>query len=478
MSSAACEPSDPVNMVWIRRDMRLHDHAAIHHALSYDGPIQLLFIFDTNILANFSYRDDRRLSFLAHTLCDMHQKLQKKGGGMLILHGSPQDIFPRLSDALSLSSLTAAEDYEAEAIKRDTHVGNCLSPDCDVRFIKDQVIFGPEEITREGDAYKVYTPYKKLWLQTVTQEHVAPYSTDDKNRYCDIHAVRSACANAGLTVLDADDGAQAMLEAIGYECREDDLWPVGNPHARLSAFLKHKIANYDSGRNMMAEDGTSRLSPYLRFGLLSIRECAAAAMEHKADVWLSELIWREFYVTILYFFPESAQQEWNPKYRDKLDWSDNDTHLKAWEDGKTGYPAVDAAMRQLVQEGWMHNRARMIVASFLTKHLRIDWRKGEAFFARYLMDYDMASNVGGWQWAASTGTDAQPYFRVFNPTLQSEKFDPEGDYIRRYVPELKAVHDKIIHTPWKAPLEISYYEPVVDHKEARQQAIDMFKKAS
>lgn len=473
MAPALCS-----KLVWMRRDLRLHDHAALHLALSGEGVVQPVFIFDTEILAHFPSPDDRRLSFLAEVMCDLDAQLAKRGGGLLLLHGKPAEIHETLVGALGHKQLIAAEDYEPGARARDAMVGKRLSPGVDVRFIKDQVVRAPLEILREGQAYKVFTPYSKAWRAGVSAADVAALEVRDAGRYANIAAVRGAAKDAGLTVLEPQKGAGEMLARIGYRHREDALWPATGAGERLKDFIAHKAKRYADDRNPMALPGTSRLSPYLRFGLVSARQCARAAMEAGADTWLSELIWREFYAMILYHYPESQTTEWNPRYRGVLAWRNDERLLEAWKAGKTGYPVVDAAMRQLLEEGWMHNRARMIVASFLTKHLRIDWRLGESHFAQWLMDYDMASNVGGWQWAASTGTDAQPYFRVFNPTLQSEKFDPKGEYIRRYVPELAKAPDKAIHAPWESPLLAPYLPPIVKHEEARAAAIAMFKAVS
>ena len=466
-----------INIVWMRRDLRLHDHAALYHALQAQGSVQPVFIFDTEILAHFPHRNDRRLSFIVSTLCDIDRELQKRGGRLLVLHGKTKEIIPTLAQALGVGNIYAAEDYEPEAIKRDAAVAAQLEGTAKITFVKDQVIFSPKEILLDsGAAYKVFTPYSNNWRSRITPLSAMPYEYNDKGRYAAFDGVIQRVQACGLKSVDLSAGPEAALEAVGYDYNKDTLWPTQGAVARLQEFISGKSKNYEFSRDVMAVHGTSRLSPYLRFGLVSVRECVHRAMEAGAIKWLTELIWREFYVVTLFHVPESAHVEWNPKYRGRLDWSHNDDHLAAWQQGKTGYPVVDAAMRQLLAEGWMHNRARMIVASFLTKHLRISWTKGEEHFAQYLMDYDMASNVGGWQWAASTGTDAQPYFRVFNPSLQSEKFDPKGEYIRRYVPELQHAPADTLHAPWKHPLLVNYYPPIVDHATARDQALAMFKK--
>ncbi len=455
-----------ISLAWLRRDLRLHDHAALH-AAAREGAVQPVFVFDTDILAQFPNKDDRRLSFIAATLCRMDAQLRAQGSGMLVLHGAAQGLIPKLAEALQ-AKVFAAEDYEPGARMRDASVGKATS----LRLVKDQVIFAPTEILRDGvAAYKVFTPYGKAWRAQLSPAQVTPSSVEGI-KFADVRARAKAAGFAVLTL----DSPEQLLAQVGYRYKHDDLWTVDDAQTRLMDFAETKARNYKNTRDIMAIEGTSRLSPYLRFGLVSVRECVKAALDAGADTWLNELIWREFYAMNLFHVPESAVMEWNPKYRGVLEWSHDPAHLKAWQEGRTGYPLVDAAMRQLLEEGWMHNRARMVVASFLTKHLRIDWRLGEAHFAQELMDYDLASNVGGWQWAASTGTDAQPYFRVFNPTLQSERFDAMGDYIRRFVPELAGVDAKRIHEPHKH--KVAYITPIVVHEKARLEAMAMFKRVS
>lgn len=465
------------SLVWLRRDLRLHDHAALNAALADGAPVQAVFVFDTDILNRFPDPQDRRLRFIAHRLCQMEQKLQQYGGGLLVLHGSAKHIIPTLAEVLKPNAIHAGEDYEPSARARDAAVMKAL-PQIFHRH-KDHVIMAPDEVVKDGDAYKVFTPYSKKWRDALTPSAFAPYPVKLKGRLADCKAAAKKAEESGLKRVPTHS-PNAMLEAIGYRDSEEPLWNVDDVQQRLKQFLSHHISGYTESRNMLAdEDGTSRLSPYLRFGLLSIREVAGAAMDKGgagAQKWLSELIWREFYAMILYHYPDSAQQEWQVQYRG-LDWRQDKAAFQRWCEGQTGYPVVDAAMRQLLCDGWMHNRARMIVASFLIKDLLIDWRLGEEHFAQYLMDYEQASNVGGWQWAASTGTDAQPYFRIFNPVLQSQKFDPEGEYIRRYVPELAGLDAKTIHEPWKMGEVKGYPTPMVDHKAARAKALEMFKKS-
>lgn len=468
----------PLTLAWLRRDLRLHDHAVLATALAEQGQVQPVFIFDTQILARFEGPADRRLIFLAEALCHMHSTLKQRGGGMLILHGKASDIMPKLAAALGPRAIVSAEDVEPATRARDAAVRKALPPT--TRFIQviDHLLRAPGAVVKEdGTPYKVFTPYSKAWMSTHTPADHASYEVNDTSRYADHAALALKAKAAGLTCLDVGKGPESLLSSIGYRYRKDELWTVHDAKARLASFIEANLRGYKDQRDFMALNRTSRLSPYLRFGLISIRECLAAASEHTGkgpETWIKELLWREFYAMILYHFPDAVAHEFQHQYR-AVKWSYDPKRLKAFIQGRTGYPIVDAAMRQLLEEGWMHNRARMIVASFATKDLQLDWRLGEEHFAQYLMDYDLASNNGGWQWAASTGTDAQPYFRVFNPWLQSVKFDPQGDYIRRYVPELATLNDKEIHYPKGLLRPTDYPPPIVDHATARDAAIAMFK---
>ncbi|MCE2927419.1 MAG: DNA photolyase family protein [Rickettsiales bacterium] len=483
-----------ISFVWLRRDLRLYDHAALFQALASNQPVQLVFVFDEEVLKRFPDRSDRRLSFLAQRLCYLENKLKVRGGGLLIIHGKAREVIPKIVTLFSAAAVHAAEDYEPPAIQRDKAIKESLGA-C-FKLHKDQLIFDPREVVKEdGSPFKVYTPFSKAWISKATPASYAGYDIQDQGRYADVAHVRKMAAESGLKVLDPAMGARMMLSEIGYNEVYLPLWPVANVRERLGAFISAKVNHYATKRDIMADEGTSRLSPYLRFGFISVRECARAAYElaqlqgapkektdanyskNGANKWLSELIWREFYAMILYHYPESMDEEWNPAYRGKIAWSRREDWLAAWKEGMTGFPLIDAAMRELKTTGWMHNRARMVVASFLTKDLQIDWRLGEAHFAQLLMDYEMASNVGGWQWAASTGTDAQPYFRIFNPYLQSKKFDPNGAYIRRYVPELAGLSSSDIHEPGLLK-PASYPSPIVDHADAREKTLALFKNVS
>lgn len=474
----------PPQLVWLRRDLRLHDHAAFSHALTVhpSAPIQAVFVFDSGVLARFTNPNDRRLGFIARALCQLHEQLKALGGGLLVLHGDAKQVIPALASAIGAVHTTCAADYEPATMQRDRAVAKAHG---ESRFsaVLDHLIFDPHSVLKDdGTPYKVYTPYSKCWRARLPRNAFdeKPVALQGRLARCDALAVLAD--NAGLKRLNVEGGAEVMLSQIGYTFADDALWPVQNVRAKLHAFVQQRVADYHVSRDFPAQEyGTSRLSPYLRHGLVSVRECARAASDHGDSkghfTWMSELIWREFYSHILYHFPESMHSEFQPQYRNLL-WEQDAQRLDLWKNGQTGFPIIDAAMRELLQTGYMHNRARMIVASFMTKDLHLDWRLGEEHFAQHLMDYELASNVGGWQWAASTGTDAQPYFRIFNPLLQSKRFDQSGEYIRRYVPELAALKGDAIHAPHTGKdlfTNIDYPAPMVDHATEKDKAIAMFK---
>lgn len=468
-----------ISLVWLRRDLRLHDHAALATALAEPHPVQPVFVFDSEILARFSNKNDRRLTFIAEALCHLDAQLSKRGGKLLVLHGKPTENMPKLAAALNVATVYSAEDFEPATRARDAEVKKSLPST--TRFVQllDHLLRAPQTMVKSDKTpYKVFTPYYKLWRADLGPSELAEYKVHDKGRYADAAAIFNAVEKAGLTRITLEDGPGKALAQIGYDYQKDALWRVDDAQDRLRDFIVKRLAAYPTARDQLPIIGTSQLSPYLRHGLLSIRECARAAMEHgQGEKWISELGWREFYAAILYHFPEVVAQEFMPQYRGTIPWSYDPKLIDAFQQGRTGYPIIDAAVRELLETGSMHNRARMIVASFVTKDLLLDWRIGEEFFAQYLMDYELASNNGGWQWAASTGTDASPYFRVFNPELQSRKFDPKGAYIRRYLPELADMPDKDIHAPAESLLKPkSYPFPIVDHGAARERAIAVFKR--
>ena len=470
----------PTTIAWIRRDMRLHDSAVLATAMARPHAVQPVFVFDTSILARFHHARDRRLTFLAETLCAMHKTLAGKGGGMLVLHGNPTTDIPKLSHVLGDAHIIAAEDFEPEARARDASVSRAVGSDRFAWVLDHLLVHPSENLKNDGTPFRVFTPFSKSLFSRLTPIAYAPCDVYDTGRSAVFADTVAKAKKTGLKTLDCSHGPKAMLAAIGYEYEGDALWTVDDAPQRLKRFATKHITDYKNDRDRMDHEGTSQLSPYLRFGLVSIRECMREAVKYSGagpSTWIKELVWREFYANILFHFPHVAKHEFQPQYRD-LNWSYNEAHLKAFCEGKTGYPIVDAAMRQLLETGWMHNRARMIVASFASKDLQLDWRLGEEHFAQYLMDYDLASNNGGWQWASSVGTDAQPYFRIFNPLLQSKKFDPDGEYIRRFVPELRSIKGSDIHAPEGLLRPRDYPAPIVDHFTAKDAAIAMFKRSA
>ena len=472
-------------LVWLRRDLRLYDQAALHHALKQHQQVWVCFIFDTTILNPLLSKGqgfDRRVDFIWQTIQDLDKTLRAQGGGIIARHGNPTELIPTLAKQLGVQAVFTNHDYEPSAMLRDEAIAQTLAMDgVGFQHFKDQVIFEKSEVlTNSETVFSVFTPYKNAWLKKLNPPDLEPF-------VCDL-------PNPGLQgryapIPKSVDTGIPSLESMGF--RPTGIEKYLPPSQRgaelfLSDFLK-RIDQYNIGRDFPATKGVSYLSTYLRFGLLSIRGLVREAHRRMlagslgASTWLSELIWRDFYFMILANHPRLADgQSFKPDY-DKIVWEQGakaQKLFKAWCDGQTGYPLVDAAMYQLNQSGYMHNRLRMVVASFLCKDLGIDWRWGEQYFAEHLNDFEFASNNGGWQWASSSGCDAQPYFRIFNPITQSERFDGDGKFIRRYIPALEKLSNKSIHAPWLAgQLELEaagivlgkdYPRPIVDHDEARK----------
>ncbi|MDX9718114.1 MAG: deoxyribodipyrimidine photo-lyase [Thauera sp.] len=473
----------PSALVWFRRDLRSSDHAALHHALRFADRVHCAFVFDAAILEALPSRRDRRVEFIHASLIELDEALGAMaraaggvGAGVIVRHGRAEDVLPRLAAALGVDKVFANRDYEPGAIVRDSRVAQALAEaGIGYQDFKDQVIFERDEVlTQAGKSYSVFTPYKNAWLKAIDDFQIKAYPVEK-------YAAHLAPKPVGETL--------PSLADIGFEpagLAELNL-PTGmRGGRRLFEDFAARIDRYKRARDFPAVKGVSYLSTHLRFGTVSIRQLAAHARARGgegADSWLSELIWRDFYHQILWHNPRVVDHAFRPEY-EAVKWDDAPERFAAWCEARTGYPIVDAAMRQLNQTGWMHNRLRMIVASFLTKDLGIDWRLGERYFAAQLNDYDLAANNGGWQWAASTGCDAQPWFRIFNPVTQSEKFDPEGRFIRRYLPELARVPDKFIHAPWtlggidqtacRTKIGVDYPEPIVDHAAARERTLQRF----
>lgn len=428
-----------VTIFWMRRDLRLHDNAGLYHALKSGYPVVPIFIFDTNILDDLEERKDKRLAFIHDTLTDIQQELTKIGSTLHVLHGKPIDCFKQLTSIYSVTQVHTNTDYEPYASERDEEIAEFLL-ERDIRFFKhkDQVIFQKDEVLKDdGTPYTVYTPYSKKWKQKVNDFYLKPYPGE---KYFD-------------NFFQQKEIKLPTLKDIGFEAIEYDV---------VAPELDKDIAkDYKETRDIPSIRGTTRLSVHLRFGTVSIRKLAAES-KGLSEKLLNELIWRDFYQMILWHFPHVVTESFRKEY-DNIEWRNNDKEFKQWCKGQTGYPIVDAGMRELNETGYMHNRVRMVVASFLTKHLLIDWRWGEAYFAEKLLDYDLASNNGGWQWAAGSGCDAAPYFRIFNPYLQTKKFDPDLKYIRKWVPEFEDFS--------------KYPEPIVDHDIARQRCLDVYKAA-
>jgi deoxyribodipyrimidine photo-lyase len=470
MNPSSPRPIDRA-LVWFRRDLRADDHAALHHALRSAKQVYCAFILDREILDALP-RADRRVAFILDALRVLDDDLRRLGGALIVRHAPASDEIPRLAAELGAQAVFINHDDEPQALARDARVAERLkSFGAELRSFKDHVIFERSEVlTATGTPYGVFTPYKNAWLRKVNDFYLSAYPIER-------HA-------AALAPTPLATGVPTLAD-IGFE-------PVTvSPHLgqgsrgaeTLLADFLDRIDAYDRQRDFPAVKGPSYLSVHLRFGTVSIRRLARLAHarmqggDHGAEIWLSELIWRDFYHQVMHHHPRVVTNAFRPEY-DAIAWEtgpEADALFTAWCEGRTGFPIVDAAMRQLSQTGYMHNRLRMVTASFLTKDLGLDWRRGEAWFAQQLLDFDLAANNGGWQWASSSGCDAQPYFRIFNPVSQSEKFDAEGRFIRRYCPELAGLDAKAIHAPWeRAPLAmqgVDYPRPVVDHAVARERTL-------
>lgn len=420
-----------LSIFWFRRDLRLIDNKGLNKALASGKPVLPIFIFDTNILKELP-RNDARLNFIHKTLKDINETLQAQGKSLLCLHGDPLTVWQDLIKQYTITEVFYNKDYEPYALDRDAQVRALLEKQkIAVHPTKDQVIFEPHEVLKkDGKPYTIYTPYKNKWLEYFDIERVKPSQAVDFEQFYT------------KTI------AFPSLETIGFESSTIKVHP----------YTLDQVAAYEEVRDFPAKDATSYLSPHLRFGTISVRQIIWET-KGKSAVFLSELVWREFFMQILFHFPRVVNNNFKPQY-DTIPWRNNQQEFELWCKGETGYPMVDAGMRQLNQTGYMHNRTRMVVASFLCKHLLIDWRWGEAYFAEKLLDYDLSANNGNWQWAAGTGCDASPYFRVFNPTSQMKKFDKTLAYIKKWVPEYET---------------FGYVAPMVEHKFARQRAIDTYK---
>ena len=461
------------SLVWFRRDLRLSDNAALLEAGNHADVLYGVFVFDSTILAQLP-RDDARLGFIHHAVGELKQALQARGGDLLVLHGDPAVLIPAQALALGCQRVYANRDYEPYARSRDAQVANSLiTAGSELVLCKDQVIFECDELlTGQHKPYTVFTPYMRAWRKRFHNGLALPYPDTGKAQWS-----RPGEATSPMPTLSELGFGEASITPAAKPGREAGLG--------LLARFARKLPHYHTLRDFPGEAGVSGLSVHLRFGTVSVREAVSLAISQEnegAGCWLNELIWREFYQQLLWHYPQAATESFKPAYR-TLQFPGEPLWFEAWCEGRTGYPIVDAAMCQLNQTGYMHNRLRMIVASFLVKDLLIDWRQGEAYFAAKLMDFDLAANNGGWQWAASTGCDAQPYFRIFNPVSQSEKFDPEGKFIRRYLPQLAALDNKSIHAPWLAkqlPLGFvlgqTYPAPIVDHAMQRERALVLFGK--
>ena len=427
-----------VTVFWFRRDLRFNDNAGFYHALKSGNPVLPVFIFDTEILDKLNKNSDARVSFIYDEIKRLKTKFESEGSSLCVFHSNPLKAFQKLSGDFEIQAVYTNKDYEPYAIKRDDQTERFLSSK-EIKFYsyKDHVIFEENEVLKDnGEPYTVFTPYSKKWKQNLAKYQI-PYFPSEKHLH---------------NLLKTKPFRFLKLEDLGFEKSEIIVPPV--------EISERVIQEYASTRDLPAVDGTTRLGAHLRFGTVSIRDVTHSALK-LSEVFLNELIWRNFFIDILWHYPHVVNKAFKPKY-DRIEWRNDEEEFEKWCAGNTGYPMVDAGMRELNKTGFMHNRVRMLTASFLTKHLLIDWRWGEAYFAEKLLDYELASNNGNWQWAAGTGCDAAPYFRIFNPETQQKKFDPNGKYILKWIPEYGSLH---------------YPQPIVEHKFARERVLKAYKEA-
>jgi len=466
------------SLIWLRRDLRLYDNAALFHALKNSNQVYVVFIFDTHILNKLKNKQDRRIEFIHSSLSEIKEGLNRQDSDLIVEMGEPESLIPKLISKYKCDSLYINRDYEKYAHDRDNLIIKLLAKNqINTYTFKDQVLFEKDEIlTQSNKPYTVFTPYKNNHLKKLAEEGIHLYD-------CDMY--KSNFAKFSYKSIPT-------LEELQFEKTnlEDFNIPSGTSGGKkLLEKFNNNIKYYSSNRNYPFIRGVSYLSVHNRFGTLSIRHLAKMAIEADNDgsaTWLSELIWRDFYFQIVANFPHvSENKSFKPQF-ENLQFENDINKFEAWKNGLTGFPIIDAAMKQINQTGYMHNRLRMIVSSFLVKDLLIDWRWGEQYFQDNLIDFDFSANNGGWQWAASTGCDSQPYFRIFNPTLQSEKFDKDGSFIKKYLPQLESLSPKQIHEPWihfeknqdTFPIKLGedYPFPIIKHSEQRDKALAMYKK--
>ncbi len=430
---------ETINIFWFRRDLRLDDNVGLYHALKAKHKVLPIFIFDKDIIETLP-KDDARVTFIHRSLSSINKTLNEKfKSNIVTFHNKPIDVFKTLVQNYTIDTVFTNHDYEPYAISRDKDVTTFLeTKNIEFKSYKDQVIFETNEVGKaDGTPYKVYTPYSNKWIETLKKNPIKNFNSED--------LLSNLVSDINLPFLS--------LESIGFKTSKQTIEPYDVSQAIID--------QYEAIRNFPAKEGTSKLGPHLRFGTVSVRKMVQKALKSNNSTFLKELIWREFFMQILWHFPDTITKSFKPQY-DAIKWRNNKEEFNAWCEGKTGYPLVDAGMRELNETGFMHNRIRMLVGSFLCKHLLIDWRLGEAYFAEKLHDYEMSSNIGNWQWVAGCGVDAAPYFRIFNPTTQIEKFDKDHKYIKHWVPEYQ---------------ELTYPQPIVDHKFARERCLSTYKEA-